>query len=209
VVLGQVVVMGDEAEAGGGFDVWEEVINVEGLCGVEVELFNSDLKNFGAGFGGFGRVGVDAALEEVEDGKLREEEVFMKAAGVGKEEEGVGRGELLEGAGKGQVWGEDIAPDLAEFGGRVFESDGVDGLGDEGLVVDLAVFKGEFEVMEAVKQGVFGAIGSSGQAAGGNAEVEADDDVADVAEDGGGGHWGGFRDGSGWLRRSCGRHWGG
>ena len=151
MVLGQVVVMGDEAEAGGGFDVWEEVINVEGLCGVEVEMFNGDLKNFGAGFGGFGRVGVDAALEEVEDRKFREEEVFMKAAGVGKEEEGVGRGELLEGAGEGQVWGEDIAPDSAEFGGGVFEADGFDGLGDEGLVVDLAVFEGQFEVMEAVE----------------------------------------------------------
>ena len=142
MVLGQVVVMGDEAEAGGGFDVWEEVVNVEGLCGVEVEMFNSDLKNFGAGFGGFGGVGVDTALEEVEDGKFREEEVFMKAAGVGKEEEGVGRSEFFEGAREGQVWGEDIAPDSAEFGGGVLEADGFDGLGDEGLVVDLAVFEG-------------------------------------------------------------------
>ena len=189
MVLGQVVVMGDEAEAGGGFDIWKEVVDVEGLCGVEVELFNGDLKNFRAGFGGFGGVGIDAATEEIEDGKFGEEEVFVQAAGVGEEEEGVGRSELFEGAGEGQVWGEDIAPNLDELGRRVFETDGFDGLGDEGLVVDLTVFERQFEVMEAVKQSVFGAIGASGQAVGGNAEVETDDDVADVAEDGGGGHW--------------------
>ena len=96
---------------------------------------------------------------------------------------------MLEGVGEGQVWGEDIAPNLDEHGRGVFETDGFDGLGDEGLVVDLTVFEGQFEVMEAVKQSVFGAIGASGQAVGGNAEVETDDDVADVAEDGGGGHW--------------------
>ena len=90
MVLGQVVVMGDEAEAGGGFDVWEEVVDVEGLCGVEVELFNGDLKNFRAGFVGFGGVGVDAVTEEVEDGKLCEEKVFVKAVCVREEEEGVG-----------------------------------------------------------------------------------------------------------------------
>ena len=192
MVLSEVVVMGDEAKAGGGFDVWEEVVDVEGLCGVEVELFNGDLKNFRAGFGGFGGVGIDAATEEVEDGKLGEEEVFVQAAGVGEEEEGVGRSELFEGAGEGEVWGEDIAPNSAEIGGGVFEADGIDGLGDEGFVVDLTVFERQFEVMEAVKQSVFGAIGASGQAVGGNAEVEADDDVADVAEDGGGGHWEGI-----------------
>ncbi len=189
MVLGQVVVMGDEAEAGGGFDVWEEVVDVEGLCGVEVELFNGDLKNFRAGFGGFGGVGVDAATEEIEDGKLGEEEVFVQAAGVGEEEEGVGRSELFEGAGEGEVWGEDIAPNLDELGCGVFEANGFDGLGDEGLVVDLTVFERQFEVMEAVEQSVFGAIGASSQAAGGNAEIETDNEVADVAVDGGGGHW--------------------
>ena len=116
---------------------------------------------------------------------------------------------MFEGAGEGEVWGEDIAPNSAEIGGGVFEADGIDGLGDEGLVVDLTVFERQFEVMETVEQIVFGTIGPSGQAAEGKAKVEADDDVADVAEDGGGGHWGGFRCGSEWLRRSCGRHWGG
>ena len=96
---------------------------------------------------------------------------------------------MFEGAVEGRVWGEDIAPNSAELGGGFFEADGFDGLGDEGLVVDLTVFERQFEVMETVEQIVFGTIGPSGQAAEGNAEVEANDDVADVAEDGGGGHW--------------------
>ena len=42
------------------------------------------------------------------------------------------------------------AADAGEFGRRVFESDGRDGLGNEGLVIDLAVFEREFEVVEAI-----------------------------------------------------------
>ncbi|NJM55732.1 MAG: hypothetical protein HC841_07385 [Verrucomicrobiae bacterium] len=142
----------------------------------------------GIGFHGADLVGIDAVAEDAEEVVAGFQEADVGFGGVGDHDQGVVFGEL---AGELDVvfdGGENIAPVADEFIGRSVETEafahGVEELigGDASGFVVVQVGA---DLAEGFPECWFGERGLLEDAVGGEVEVEVDEDLAEVEEDGG------------------------
>ena len=128
-----------------------------------------------------------------EQGELGEKVVLVKSTCIGEKIERMTVCVDLQSLHHGGVGRENITPDALEFVWCALKADGGHGLLDESFVIHLPIFKRDFELVEVIENMIFGVVTKGSKAACCDAEVEADNDVADVAKDGWMGHKGDYR----------------
>lgn len=192
-VIFVMVVVGLETKFLRRGDVCLQIINVKRLRGVEVQILDGDLKNFIPGFTALGGVGINAASEGTEDVKLRQQVVFVQAAGIGKQLHRYPTYEGGETAFHRLVLGENLTPDGFEIGCCTLELQGRNGLADKCLVVHVPIFKRQLDMVQAGRKSLSRKGGSLGDTTGGDAEVEKSQHIANIGKEDGGGHTGLWR----------------
>jgi hypothetical protein len=188
VVLRAVILMGVESMAAARGDVVRQVVHIGDFITMQAELLQSGLVHSRLRFHGAEPPGEEPALELSKARELMEEVCFMEFAGIGEE---INRCPAAHG---GHQFphrldeGKDAGEGVEEFRTRDIAADEVERAGDEFLRREPAGFQvrrhpGEVSVdlreraRRAVRERLEGA-----------SVVESDEHVADVEEDGFGGH---------------------
>ena len=143
-----IVLVGAEAVGASGFGIFRAVVDVEEVTGGDAEFFDSSVVDLGLGFFHFYGVAIDSVFEVIEDGVGAQDVVHVQAASIGEDVEGEFFGESVDGLNHGVIEGEDFFPGGDEFLAGAGELAAFDGSGDEGVVVDIAAFEGEFDFLE-------------------------------------------------------------
>ena len=181
VVLLVIVAVRDKAQVSCGGDVGGEVIDEEGLCGIEPQAFNRVVKNGLSGFRALGGVGVDAVIEVSKHGVAGEQVLFVETTGVGEQVERQATSECLQGGEDGGIGGEDVAPNRDELGGAALEIDGSHALSDEVGIGKLTILERLLEGLQEAEYVGLGVRTKGGETFGGDAEVKSDQHIADIA----------------------------